>query len=354
MLRFRHLPRPASGGCVPRLTKPQRVLALAARYTLLNVNRQRPSRLVTALAIFVAILAVSTASIFIRFAQKEAPSLAIAALRLTFASVALAPVALTRYRGELRALTRRELLLGLASGLFLGLHFATWITSLEYTTVASSVVLVSTAPLWVALLSPLFLKERLSPIAFIGLGMALIGGALIALSGACTWQHRPSCAGFASVLAGQDMRGDMLALAGAWAVTGYLMIGRSLRARINLIPYIFLVYSMAAVSLLIAMAVARVPALGYQPVTYVWLLLLALLPQLVGHSTYNWALRFLPAAIVAITTLGEPVGSAILAYFLLHERPSLAVLAGGALILAGIYVVVRNKAEPLPVEPEEL
>ncbi len=314
--------------------------------------QRSPSRLITGLAMFVAILAVSTASIFIRFAQRDAPSLAIAALRLTFASVVLAPIAVTRYRSDLAALNRRELAFGLASGLFLGLHFATWITSLQYTTVASSVVLVSTGPLWVALLSPLFLNERLSSSAFVGLALALVGGTLIALTGACTWDRGLACPDIGQSLAGHSLRGDLLALAGAWAVTGYLMIGRRLRAKINLVPYIFLVYSAAALSLLVAMWILRVPALGFPPVTYLWLVLLALLPQLIGHSTYNWALRFLPAAIVAVTTLGEPIGSATLAYFLLHEVPTLTVLLGGALILAGIYIAVRPRPEAAEAEAQ--
>ncbi len=316
--------------------------------------KQPPSRLLTGTAIFVAILTVSTASIFIRYAQEEASSLAIAALRLAIASVVLAPIALTRYRPELAALTRRELVLGVVSGLFLAVHFATWITSLQYTTVASSVVLVSTGPLWVALLSPLFLNERLSRAAFVGLALALLGGATIALSDGCTWVGGLSCAGLSQVLHGENLRGDLLALAGAWAVTGYLMIGRSLRARIDLVPYIFLVYSVAAAALFIVVWVMRLPIAGFRPVTYLWLVLLALLPQLVGHSTYNWALRFLPAAIVAVVTLGEPVGSAILAYFLLNERPTVAVLVGGLLILAGIYITVRRREEPLPAEAEAL
>lgn len=313
--------------------------------------RERPSGIVTAAAILMAILAVSTASIFIRFAQEDASSLAISALRLVVASVILAPLALTRHRAELKALTRREILLGGVSGLFLGLHFATWITSLEYTSVASSVVLVSTGPLWVALLSPLLLKERLSPGAFAGLALALLGGVFITLYGNCAWNNGLSCQPISDVLAGQNLRGDLLALVGAWAVTGYLMIGRRLRAKMSLIPYIFLVYTVAAISLLAVMALLRVPVFGFRPVTYLWLLLLGLLPQLIGHSTYNWALRFLPAAIVAVTTLGEPIGSATLAYFFLREKPTIAVVIGGAFILAGIYIAVRPnrcQTEPAP------
>lgn len=311
---------------------------------------QTPTRLLTSSAIIVAILAVSTASIFIRFAQQDAPSLAIAGLRLIFASLLLGPLALTRYRGQLAALTHKEVLLGVAAGLFLGLHFATWITSLEYTTVASSVVLVSTGPLWVALVSPIFLRERLSSGAFSGLGLALLGGAIIAVSGGCTWDRGLACGNIAQVLGGDSLRGDALALAGAWAVTGYLIIGRRLRVKIDLVPYVFLVYSAAGLSLLMAMWMLRVPVTGFKPITYIWLILLALIPQLIGHSTYNWALRFLPAAIVALTTLGEPIGSATLAYFLLHETPAITVLAGGALILLGIYLAVRapSKKETHP------
>src|SRR5688500_12600149 len=153
------------------------------------VMTSSPSRPVLLLALIGAILATSASSIFIRYAQVDAPSLAIAALRLTFATLVLAPLALTRHRDELRALTRPDLWLGLLSGLFLAAHFATWISSLEYTSVASSVVFVSTGPLWVALASPLFLKEHLSRAAVVGLALALLGGTVIGVSDACVWNN---------------------------------------------------------------------------------------------------------------------------------------------------------------------
>lgn len=303
-------------------------------------------RLILPLGLLTAILAVSTASIFIRFAQAEAPSLVIAALRLTFASLALTPFALTRGRAELCRLSRRELLLGLLAGVFLAVHFATWISSLEYTSIASSVVLVSTGPLWVALLSPLFLREPLTRPVLFGMLLALAGGTVIGLGDSCTLEAglpAPSaawgaCPPLSEFVQGKAFLGNFLALAGAWAVAGYLMIGRSLRAGMSLIPYIFLVYSVAAIALLGIMFVAGQRPTGFSPLTYVWIALLALVPQLIGHSTYNWALRYLPAALVSITTLGEPVGSAILAYFILQEAPSALTLLGGALILAGIYL----------------
>jgi len=295
-------------------------------------------------AILIAILAVSTASIFIRFAQGEgAPSLVIAALRLTFATLILAPIALTRHREEIKHFTRNEILLGLFSGIFLALHFATWISSLEYTSVASSVVFVSTGPLWVALLSPLLLKEHLAKTAIIGLGLSLAGGTIIGLSDACIWNAGLSCPALRDVLQGRAMLGNFLALAGAWTVTGYLIIGRKLRANISLVPYIFMVYGFAAVTLIIIMLATGNSPLGYAPQTYGWIFLLAALPQLVGHSTYNWALKYLPAALVAVTTLGEPIGSAILAFFILNETPTIATIVGGVFILAGIYLASSRK-----------
>jgi len=294
------------------------------------------------IALFIAILAVSTASIFIRFAQTEAPSLVIAALRLVLASLALAPFALTRHRAELRALSRNELLLGLLSGLFLAAHFATWISSLEYTSVASSVVFVSTGPLWVALLSPIFLKEPLTRPILIGMSLALIGGFIIGLADACTWNNGLVCPSLSQIMHGRMLFGNFLALAGAWMVAGYLIIGRKLRVKMSLMPYIFLVYSMAAVCLLIVVAIAHENLFGYSWLTYVWIILLALIPQLIGHSTYNWALAYLPAAFVAVMTLGEPIGSSILAYFILKEVPTMTVIAGGGLILVGIYFAMRG------------
>lgn len=302
--------------------------------------------------LFLGILSVSTASILIRFAQKEVPSLTIAALRLTFASLILIPVVINHFRVERYTLLRHELLLGVISGFFLAIHFATWITSLEYTTVASSVVLVSTGPLWVALLSPILLKEKLTRVTKFGLGLTLLGGALISLSDACVWEQGLYCPSLSNLFHGQAMWGNFLALMGAWAVTGYLIIGRHLRKTVSLILYIFIVYSAAALILIALMLLSGESPFGYEPVSYIWLLLLALLPQLIGHSIYNWALRFLPVSFVSITTLGEPIGSVILAYFILFEKPSPAILIGGILILTGIYLASKQSLETNPTEKE--
>ncbi len=311
-----------------------------------------PRRSTLTLGLLAGISAASTAAIFIRFAQHEgAPSIVIAAARLTIASLILAPFALTRYRSDLRHLSRREWVLALLSGLFLALHFATWITSLEFTTVASSVVLVSTTPLWVAILAPLVLHERLGTAAVVGLILALTGGVIVGLSDACTWQAGAiSCPPLRTFFDGRAFLGDFLALAGAWMAAGYMLVGRKLRVKMELIPYIFVVYGMAAVVLLVIMLGMGESPLGLPPLAYLWFALLALVPQLFGHSTFNWALKYLPASFVSVTLLGEPVGSTILAYFIFQEQPGWMKIGGAMLILAGIWLAARgeNKQPGLP------
>ena len=307
------------------------------------MSTEKPSSLRLLVTISIAILAVSTASVFIRFAQEEAPSLVIAASRLLLASLFLAPPALIRHRVELKSLSHKELLLGFLSGIFLAIHFATWITSLEYTTITNSVVLVSTSPLWVAILAPIFLKEKLTKNIIIGMILTLIGGTIIGFSDSCSWNAGIICESPSGFGLAEASKGNFLALAGAWAVAGYLLIGRQLRAKITLIPYIFLVYGMAAIVMLVILFIAGETLFGYSSTTYLWLLLIAVFPQLIGHSTYNWALRYLPVALVAVTTLSEPIGSSILAFLILKEIPTSLQITGGILILVGIYVTSRKE-----------
>ncbi len=304
-------------------------------------------------AIVFGILAVSTASIFIRFAQKEAASIVIAAWRLAIASIILVPVAAATHKRELTSLKRNELGLALLSGAFLAVHFATWISSLQYTTVASSVVLVSTIPLWVALLSPFTIKEPILRAVWIGLILTLVGVVVIAISDSCTIAAGGiSCPNLSTFVHGRAFLGDVLAVCGAIAGAGYLLIGRKLRAKMSLVSYISLVYGMAAIVLIIFMLSAGESPFGYSSEIYLWLILLAIIPQLIGHSTFNWALGYLSAAYVSITLLGEPIGSTILAYFILHEKPAVIKLLGGAMILVGIYIASRAEAGKVPELPD--
>lgn len=294
-----------------------------------------------------AILAVSTSSIFIRFAQTEAPSLAIAAWRLTLASLVLVPLAWIRNRQEIRRLSRKTLALLMLSGIFLCFHFASWITSLQYTSVTSSVVLVTTSPLWVALLSPWILHERLSRVVWIGLAVALAGSVIVGGSDACQFsQAGLVCEGMQDFLHGQALWGNLLALIGAWCVSGYLLIGRRVRPDLSLLSYTAIVYAVAALGLLVLVAVSGAQMIGFHPVIYVWFVLLAFIPQLIGHSTYNWALRYVKAAYVSVASLGEPIGSSLLAMLFLNEPPTLLEIVGGVITLIGIYLATRTIPSP--------
>ena len=257
----------------------------------------------------------------------------------------LLPLVLWRYRAELRRLTPRAWGLAALSGVFLGLHFATWISSLAYTTVASSVVIVSSSPLFVALISAAALREWPPRAVRLGMAIALAGIVTIGLVDLCT-PH--GCPAPADLWQGRAFIGNLLALAGAVAVAVYYSIGRALRQgrsgrpAMSLIPYIFLTYGTACLTLLASALVLRLPLGGYAPRVWLWFALLALIPQLLGHSSFNWALKYLPATYVSVTVLGEPIGSALLAALLLGEIPSPLKLAGGALILAGIFIASQN------------
>jgi drug/metabolite transporter (DMT)-like permease len=282
-----------------------------------------------------AVAVVSTASILIRLAQAEgASSLTIAAVRLGLAAAILAPFAWLKAGREVMRLGRRELGLCLLSGLFLAIHFWTWISSLEYTSVASSAALVTTNPLWVGLASAVMLRERPAPAALAGIALTVAGSVLIFASDSAA----------SETTATNPLLGNALALVGAISASGYLLVGRALRARISLTAYVWLAYTAAAMLLGAAVAVSSghslaalsVPAWGFMA-------LLAIGPQLAGHTAFNWAVRRLTATFVAIAILGEPVGAAILAWFFFEEAFTTLQLTGFVLLLAGIFVAARGE-----------
>ena len=295
------------------------------------------------LVLFLGIFAVSTSSVFIRIAQREATSLEVAAYRLSIASLVLLPF-VWRRRAELYALGWGQWRLILLSGFFLAVHFAAWISSLAYTSVASAVVLVSTTPLWVALLSPVFLRERLSARVWLGLVIALLGGILVGVNEACAWHGAGlSCPDLASFYAGKAFFGNLLALAGGIMAAGYMIVGRKLRPTLSLVGYIGTVYPVAAL-VLDGMALASGARLsGFSLITLLCFVALALIPQLLGHTSYNYALGYLPAAYVSVATLAEPIGATLLAAIVLREVPTVLEWAGGAIILVGIAISSWNR-----------
>jgi drug/metabolite transporter (DMT)-like permease len=274
----------------------------------------------------IGILAVSTASIFIKLC--DAPALIIATYRMVFASLILLPYALHKKAG--RSWGRKEIGWLILSGFFLSLHFAFWIASLKYTSVASSVVLVSTHPIFVGIGSRLFLRERMGFYLILGIILSVLGSAFISYGD--------------TSLSEKALMGDGLALLGAMTASGYFLVGRKMRKNQDLFSYILPVYSTAALALIVFSLAFQEAFWGYSPSTYLYLLLLALIPQLIGHTTFNWALKYLPASMVAITILGEPVGSTVLAYFILGEGLTSWKVLGGMLILAGILIALKRKS----------
>ncbi|MEO8395973.1 MAG: DMT family transporter [Chloroflexota bacterium] len=288
------------------------------------------------------VFAASLAAIFIRFAINDGmPSIFIAAGRLTLSALILTPFALRSHRVELRGLRRTDLLLAAASGLILAIHFATWVASLEYTSVLISVVLVGTSPLWSALFEVVFLRTHLHRWVVIGLIAAFFGGLIISLANGGTSSAPESGA----------LLGAVLSLVGAVAFAIYLVIGRKLRSKLSLMPYIWLVYGFAAIFLLMMSFGTGTPVTGYTPRAYLMIVLLALVPQLIGHTSFNYSLRYLSATFVGIATQVEPIGSAFAAYLIFTEVPLPMQLLGSAAVLVGVMVATVGQGkqeEPKP------
>lgn len=287
-----------------------------------------PPRWVPFVVLGIGLMAISFGAILARVAQANAlPSLAIAALRLGIAALVITPVALWQSRRVLAAITRRQVVLTLGAGFFLAVHFATWISSLEYTSVASSTALVTTNPVWIALAAFAFFRERPGGMTLAGIAVSLAGSLLIFWS-----DSRDAAVGSNALL------GNGLALVGSWCFSAYLLVGRRLRADMPLPAYIWLAYGAAAVFLLLGCGGAGVPLIGYTAPAYLAALGMALGPQLLGHSAYNWSLRFVSPTFVAVVTLGEPVGSAAMAWLFFGEAFAPVQAAGFVLLLAGIYL----------------
>lgn len=294
------------------------------------------------LVLVLGIIAVSLSAIIIRLAQSESiPSMLIAAGRLTIASLLLAPFALRKHKAEIQSLTRSDMILVVGAGLFLALHFILWIPSLEYTSVLISVVLITTTPLWSVLLEAIFLKSRVGKLVLVGLLTAIAGGVLISLP-----QE-----GQGIEFGSNPTLGILLSLGGAIAVSVYMVIGRKMRSRVAVLPYIWMVYSCAAVFALIVVAAMGIPLLGYSMTGYLLVLALAIVPQLIGHSAFNYVLQNLSATYVGIATQLEPAVTGIIAYFLFHEIPTQSQLIGSLTILTGVIIASIGQARSAKTAP---
>jgi len=269
-----------------------------------------------------------------RYAQSAGvSSLSIAAVRLALASIILTPFVSARASVEIRELSRREFGLCLAAGAFLAAHFVTWISSLAYTSVASSTALVTSNPIWIGLASMVLFRERMSKNLVLAIGIAFIGGMLIFLADSSieSYDTQPN-----------PPLGNMLAVIGSLTISGYLLIGRSLRRRLSLLTYIWLVYTSCAITLVTIALVTKQPLWGFSPTAWTFLIGLAIGPQLLGHTVFNWALKHVSATVIALAIVGEPIGSAVLALLLLGEGVPPLKLIGFVALLTGIYFAARS------------
>jgi drug/metabolite transporter (DMT)-like permease len=319
-----------------RSTRETRVPVTASAESLPAHRPRSAPPLPPALVLGVAVLAFSWAGPLVRFTS--APALGISLWRLAIAVGVLAVVVSLRRGGwgPLRALGGRDWALAAGAGVLLALHFWSWIASVQYTSIASSVVLVSMQPLFVALLSALILREHPRALEWLGMVIAVCGAAWIG------WGDFR--------LGGTALLGDALALGAAFLAAAYYIVGRSLRARVDLWSYVLVVYGSATVVLLLAvLVIPGVPLVrGYGRGDWLVFAALALGPMLIGHTGVNYALRYVRAYLANLAVLGEPVGATLIAWLLpaLAETPSATTVAGGLLILAGIGVAL------LPPRPQ--
>ncbi|MCL4441515.1 MAG: DMT family transporter [Firmicutes bacterium] len=277
------------------------------------------------LAVFFGVIAVSFSSLFVKLSQADAFVIAFYRLFLTF--LILLPFAWREKTQELRRIPLRDLFLGVLSGLFLATHFITWFISLRYTSVASSVVLVTTQPIWVVIGSFLLFKEKIGTKAMIGGAIALLGSILI---GAADFHF-----------GGRALEGDILALVGAVAISGYLIIGRRLRTRLSLSVYTFLAYGSASLALAGVVVLAGKSFYPYPPREWLLFFSLAVVCTIFGHTVFNWVLKYVQASVVAIGVLGEPVGAIVWASVFLAEHPSPRQIVAASIIIIGLYIFIK-------------
>ena len=277
-------------------------------------------------ALALGVITVSLSAIFVKLA--DAPAAVIAFYRLLFSVLLITPIFLYKYVGELKAITRKDFIFSSLAGIFLAFHFILWFESLNYTSVASSTVLVTLQPLFAFVGTYLFFKEKLSYKALISGALAVLGSVII------SWGDFQT--------SGIALFGNFLALAACALVTAYLMFGQSVRKRLSLITYTFIVYGASTFTLFLYVLIFGYSFTGYSSSDWMWFLLLAIFPTLLGHSLFNWAVKWISTNTISMSILFEPIGAAILAYFILNEMISWTQLLGGLVVLLSVGYFIRD------------
>lgn len=301
-------------------------------------NLKQPLPWQVGLVLATGVIAVSTAAIFIKLAISSAGvsgvgfSLFISASRLTIASLILLPAWRNLKPSQLNPGALRY---AIAAGICLSLHFATWTTSLSFTSIAASTTLVTTNPIWVALLSWFWFKEKLTKLTILGIGIALFGSIFIG------FMDTPTVSS-----ASNPLLGNFLALVGAIIVSLYFLLGREAQSRgLGIGGYVAIAYSTGALVLLPLPLIFGSTYVGYPVAVYIYILLMAVASQVVGHTILNWSIRWISPTMVTLAILFEPVSSSFLGYLIFKEVPGKLVLLGAAILLIGVAIAVFGTRE---------
>ncbi|WP_075620507.1 DMT family transporter [Paenisporosarcina indica] len=274
--------------------------------------------------IAIGVITVALSAIFVKLANAEAEIIAF--YRMFFSVLIMAPIFFWKYTAELKQLTRRDWAFSSIAGIFLAFHFILWFDSLNYTSVASSTVLVTLQPLFAFAGTYFFFKERLSMKTIIS-GLIAIGGSIL-----ISWGDFK--------ISGTALYGDMLALIACALVTAYLLFGQDVRKRLSLVTYTFVVYGISTVTLFFYVLIKGGSFGPYPANEWLWFLLLAIVPNLLGHTLFNWSLKYVSTNVISIAILFEPIGAAVLAFYVFNEHLIATQVVGGSIVIAGIMLFV--------------
>lgn len=290
------------------------------------------NKLNTRLIVLIGVIFVSFSAIITKTSQ--APALAIATYRLGFTTVLLLPSVIKNKRTEMKNMNKKTMNICIISGIFLAFHFATWISSIKYTSIASSTVLVNTHPIFIVLGSFFILKERVSKKALLSIALAFTGSIIISLGD--------------STLGSNILLGDILAVLGGFFVAGYMMIGRVARQKLSVTSYTFIVYLSSTITLFLLSLITNTPLFPYPLKEWIIFLSLAVFCTILGHSIFNWALEHVKPTFISTSVLGEPVFATIWAIFIFNEIPTPWQITGSMIIIYGIFNFVKLKEENSP------
>ncbi|MAS33300.1 MAG: hypothetical protein CL610_04800 [Anaerolineaceae bacterium] len=281
------------------------------------------------------ILAGSTGPIFLRLALAEGvPTPVITVCRLMVACLLLTPLTLNRYQAELRRLSKRDVIIGIIAGILFAAQMILMFEAYVFTSVLIAGVLIGSIPLWTLLMERFILHAHFNRMVWIGLGLALVGGALIGLAGIDS----------TNVVSTGLLLGGSLALAAALMGSLYLILGRTVRNHMSLIPFLWLIFTSGAVTSLVLLLVSDYDLTGYTSEGYFWVLMIAIFPQIIAHGSFNYLLAHFSATVVSISSQIITVISAVGAFFIFAELPGPLQFIGSAIIIVGVTLTLIGQS----------